>query len=255
MTVWFTGIENLRIELGLETSTFYLPPKDITPDDIINLIRMTDIAIKNGDTVPVNDPIYIRDQAEYYANRGDGYKFHITGCKTLRKFINDGNFDVKYVSHSRKDGFFTVNILHDKNVATAENRVLKVCQNCLEMLNYNNFASLSRTQKREFITSFSLEDFLESYQINTPKTKYTDETSPTNLYSDNWRDMSAAIRKELKNTCQNCWRIGLTHVHHKNSDKTDNRFSNLHVVCEDCHNKLHSNNMIFTRMSDLKKRG
>ena len=47
------------------------------------------------------------------------------------------------------------------------------------------------------------------------------------------------IFKKFNNQCSICGKTEGLHIHHKNKDATDNRISNLIVLCGVCHKKIH----------------
>jgi ribosomal protein S14 len=49
------------------------------------------------------------------------------------------------------------------------------------------------------------------------------------------------IFKLANNECSICGKKEGLHIHHKNKDATDNRISNLIVLCGVCHKKIHMN--------------
>lgn len=64
-------------------------------------------------------------------------------------------------------------------------------------------------------------------------------------YAFNWKSLARSIRVRDKYTCQSCgdirkrWGVYL-HVHHIDSDKTNNSLDNLISVCAQCHREIHS---------------
>lgn len=200
--------------------------------------------IKGTKNKPIS-PIYIRDQASYFKStttKGEiesNYKFHVTWCKTLEEFYQKGTF-VKYVTQTRTDGKFTVNIINQDNTHKEKDVTLNVCKNCLREMDYKNYLSADKRQRNIISYEFLLKEFYKKYKIYFPvETEYTDETAPVNRYSDDWRKISAALRKRFDNTCQRCGEKGLTHVHHKDGNKANENPSNLRVFCEKCHADIH----------------
>ena len=55
--------------------------------------------------------VYIRDQYDKYAQKGDGYKFHISDCDILARFQSDGRYSGRYVAKISLDNRFSVNII------------------------------------------------------------------------------------------------------------------------------------------------
>jgi hypothetical protein len=161
-------------------------------------------------------------------------KFHFYQCRTLDNMKKAGRLD-RYVATQRRDGTFLV----DRKVGYNEykrNQVenLLVCLNCLEWYNRNYL-------KNHKVNDFSISDFFENF-TNTPiihKPTYTDTTAPPPGYTDDWKDIALRHKERCHWTCQQCGgnfknKDGL-HVHHINGVKSDNRDSNLRVLCASCH--------------------
>lgn len=76
-----------------------------------------------------------------------------------------------------------------------------------------------------------------------------DLTAPTNVYPDDWNEISRRLKEKYNYTCQECHRKffdckSLLHVHHKNGLKNDCRESNLEVLCYDCHQAKHNHKIM-----------
>jgi len=185
--------------------------------------------------------VYIRDR-KIHPNYGLQLpKFHIANCKTLQQAISDNNYD-KYVASTKMDDQFTIRGIYQSGKTTDSVKKLMVCKNCLEQLNYKNYANDYRL-RNVIYTEFSIKEFFEQYRTtDIIQPKYNVNTAPTNNYPEYWRTISRQ-RKRVKNfTCESC-HINLTitpnflQVHHKNKIKYDNRPENLEVLCIDCHSK------------------
>ncbi len=67
------------------------------------------------------------------------------------------------------------------------------------------------------------------------------ETAPSN-YPKNWKEISAAFRKECKYTCKVCTvncsaHTCLVDAHHIRPDKSNCAYTNLQCLCKYCHSK------------------
>jgi len=187
--------------------------------------------------------VYIRDQrtsSRYMATQGGGYRFHISDCNTLTRMRDAGKYD-RYVVSNRKDGKFIVNLIEfDRIVEKNVEREIPVCKNCLKLLNYSKYNDAPRSKKAEIWKSFVLIEYYEKYSTKIiEKPRYTDLTSPLNLYPDEWHKISNSYRESVNWKCEECG-IDLNnhkflHVHHKNGIKSDNNKRNLQALCIKCH--------------------
>lgn len=189
-------------------------------------------AYKAGSISIENDGIYL----EYEGKRYRGYmfikepyistygtypKFHLTRCQTIRKFIEEGRFEVRY-EWSNSD----INDLIDKTTKEVyKDKKLAYCGYCRMEL----FGSLETT-----------EDFFKSLD--------KDEIENNNIEVDIFgyvrgkEKISKAIRTKSGYTCKSCsitpdvtihrryW-----HTHHIDGDKTHNKEANLECLCILCH--------------------
>ena len=172
-----------------------------------------------------------------------GPRFHVSECRTLDKMRNDKRFD-RYVVTNNTSGDFIVEWKDIKKPKSGETKArLKVCKNCLDRINYQNYSDSPSSDQKEIWKNFSIEEFFSTYKSNfKSKPKFTDQTAPKGEYVSNWPEISLETRKKADWTCQQCGNYfgtdrGRLHVHHINGVKGDNHRSNLQVLCESCHSK------------------
>lgn len=182
--------------------------------------------------------LYIRDQYSYKSQ----YKYHVSWCKTLREMRNNNKFN-RYVISRRNDGTFHVNMMDPMSHKVIEENIIRelgICKNCLSEINYKGYNEYG-VNKKNIYDTFSIQEFLEKYDSRFNQLpKHTDITSPINQYPSNWRELSINYREYKNWTCEKC---GLNckndksylDVHHIDSNKSNNSFSNLKALCKKCH--------------------
>lgn len=196
--------------------------------------------------------VYIRDQLIQYRGMGNGYKYHLTWCRTLEDMKERGRFN-KYVVSTNSDGNFAIRYVDDDHVVEETIEPLHVCKNCLKALNWKGYAEVSRREQKEIYESFDLEEFFRAFNDDN-ETQFhimpneTDMSAPTNVYPEEWSIISKRY-KHLKNmTCEMCGRhfdaTRELHVHHKDGVKSNVTPSNLMVLCPECHQKMHPDHKI-----------
>ncbi len=188
--------------------------------------------------------VYIRDQKISYNGVQAEYKFHIAWCKTLEDMKEKGRYS-RYVVSQREDGNFYVNLLNGNNVVKRDSlEPMKVCKNCLNRLNYNNYIA----NKNQVYEKFKIIEFLEKYNTKISiRPKYNDRNAPLSVYSEDWNHTSFELRKRANWKCSKCGRDYTNdkknlHVHHINGVLGDDSITNLIVLCKECHSKeaMHS---------------
>jgi hypothetical protein len=188
--------------------------------------------------------VYIRDQ-RYNPRYGRGeYKFHISNCETINRYIQNNRFD-RYVVSTRTDGKFLVNIKNSVTNSFEKKNVimeLKVCKNCLLNLSYKGYRGHYDPESIKIYKNFKLEEFFEQYSTrHTTTPTHTDTNAPDDLYPDDFEQISRKIREECDWTCQNCGikvkpeHRNFMHIHHINGVKSDNKRTNLKCLCIKCH--------------------
>lgn len=182
--------------------------------------------------------LYIRDQYSYKSQ----YKYHVSWCKTLKEMRNNNKLN-RYVISRRTDGTFHVNMMDTMTHKVIEENIIRelsICKNCLNEINYKGYNEYG-ANKNNIYSTFSIQEFLEKYDSRFNQLpKYTDTTAPINQYASNWKQLSFKYRTYKNWTCENCGldcknNKGYLDVHHIDSNKSNNDFSNLKAVCKDCH--------------------
>jgi hypothetical protein len=192
-------------------------------------------AFKSGSISFKTDGIYLEYEGReyrgymfikepYISQYGKYPKFHLTRCKTIRDFINSGQFRIRYEFSNAR-----VNDLIDKQTREVyKDQVLDYCGNCSREL----FESIQNTN-----------DFHDTLD----KSDIPDEITQVDIfgYVKNKERISKAHRESVNYTCDSC---GVSpksrfdkrywHTHHIDGDKTNNNPSNLRCLCIKCHSEI-----------------
>lgn len=196
---------------------------DISGDELTILPDGT-LAYKNSRII-----LYIRD-VTIYGNQEIQPRFHLANCATLQQMRERKRFD-RYVVSTRTDGRFYLNLI-DAGRARTELCDLSVCQNCLNLLNFDGFAmKWSQAKRIDFVKLFMIDRFFEKYprSLHLKNPKYNSDNAPLDRYSEDFDQISRKIRSDSGWYCQKCG-IDLSkpedrkwlHVHHINGLKYDN---------------------------------
>ena len=185
------------------------------------------------------------------------HKYHFSMCKTLENMFSKKKKHRYYLSH-RIDGYFAYKFIDQNSVILSrKDQKLNPCRYCLNVLSestgkkYVRSSFHPRTIWAARTGSVILKD--DSYLL--------DCGSVPNIYSKDWAKIAEKAKRDANYTCEYCG-INLANqknyldCHHVNSDKTDNRISNLEVLCVECHSKNHphmKNNSRLIKFLKLKK--
>lgn len=204
--------------------------------------------------------LYIPDQGknieEVLAGRLDvGKKFHIAHCQTLDNMKSAGRFE-RYIATIDVSGQFNLSGVSPSGSEKTGMGRLYVCQNCLNMLNYQQCRILRSA--RQIRSTFALHEFFETYsscfRYLPSRTKI--EASQYS-YSSDWHEISYERRTSARWRCSEC-AIDLTkhshllHVHHRDGIKGNNSANNLQVLCKACHRLQPLHDHLYVPLDEMK---
>lgn len=172
------------------------------------------------------------------------HRYHFTNCDVLQRMFRE-NRQQRYHLSKRIDGLFYYSYI-ENNKVTRKNSDQKLfaCMPCLK-----NLRSITGE-------GYDRETFEISEIYNNPSTSandllqdngYTlDCDAVPNIYTKDWPKIREREKKNKGYKCQECDRDFSNqqdshelHCHHIDSNKTNNRSSNLQVLCANCHEKHH----------------
>ena len=184
-----------------------------------------------------------------------GPRFHLVKeCKHLQQMHKDGRSE-RYVLIQNRNGQFpcyprdpdTREIDYSKTIHSK----LRVCQGCIEKLNYKDFKSKSSANRYEFISNFNLTEFLNNFEPFFIDQKYYRDNNIKQ--NGNYTIDHASIREKLLQltnyTCQGSeLKTGKCdvqlkdhpewlHLHHINGRSGDNDLKNIKILCISCHQR------------------
>ena len=179
---------------------------------------------------------YIRDQKQggNFYRKTSTYRYHLCDCITIQSMRTSGR-ERRYLATQRSDGFFEVNDLSgywNYRPKTGEVR-LELCAFCRQELAYKGI----------YTHNFNLAEYFKAYDSEVPDTIRRVETVETmQTYTPDQDDLSREYRKAVNYKCQRCGvdcssHPSLLHLHHIDGDPSHNIYSNLNVLCIECHSQ------------------
>jgi hypothetical protein len=200
--------------------------------------------------------LYIPDQGwrieSVLDNPSEGKKVHVANCITLDEMKRRGRIERYVVRNGLSPNFLVSGKTREGEEIEGEAE-LRVCMNCMKLLNYKNFNNKRGFVRKAVVNEFSLEQFFATYSSYfkyMPMRKAEDISS--NHYSENWKEVSRRYRENLGWKCEGCSvdlstqaHRKLLHVHHINGVKGDDSPNNLKALCVDCHSKEEMHEHLF----------
>ena len=252
------GLNRLRDTMGapLVEFTSAFSHERLTPGEIERLARegieipLDDVQILDDGTLGYKSQrvvLYIRDVTQYrsHALKDDVLpRFHVAHCDKLQEMRANNRFG-RYVVSTRQDGTFVINL---KTATEAKHRKsderLRICQFCLSKLNWDDFAIRrnSKPSRIKIVSEFTLDGFFGRYgkTFVSEEPDHDDKSAPLNEYSPEFARIASEIKRAKGFRCDKC-RIDLSgyrrflHAHHKNGLKSDNRETNIAILCIEDH--------------------
>ena len=232
-----------RVEMGAPLRSFELTPPSHTP---IRPEPVGDIPIKRREDVDRDADerivvggryaiIYIQDTRDTRAlletRPEESKKYHLSHCQTIANMLSSGRFD-RYVVTDRRDGQFIVHSLEDDRSRGTLDARLAPCRNCLTLSGHTGHRDL-----------FDLDEFFARTgdaprRGPLPRTRDTDNRSSD--YTSDWPAITGRAREKAGWRCSVCEvsladHPRLLHTHHRDGVRSNNRPSNLQVLCVLCH--------------------
>lgn len=185
-----------------------------------------------------------------------GKRFHVADCKTLEDMRSRGRFQ-RYVATNKLDGVFSITGEDSSGRYQEVESELRVCMNCLEAVNYRDYAYKAQGARRKEWAGFEIAEFFNTFSTSFRYLPRDIAPRPgSGMYTEDWAQISAGIRARCGFRCDDCGldlsaHRNLLHVHHINGVKSDNSAVNLRPLCADCHRKQPFHERMFVGAADM----
>jgi hypothetical protein len=255
-------------KIAAEDSTFEITPYSTRFQPI-------DIELEKGMEIDIDDIdfsglvaafqgrqvlLYIPDHGdkldEVIAGSNDGKKFHVTDCITLDTMRKARRFE-RYFATNDLGGIFNVHGYGQFDKQRREGRAkLRVCKNCMTKLNYKGYRT-HVANKDEFVKSFAIPEFFETYSSCFSVMPKSLGITDDGAYTTDWKGIADSLKSAKKYICEDCTvdlsdHKRMLHVHHINGRKSDNSFTNLVVLCADCHRRQPFHQHMYISHTDMQ---
>lgn len=250
-------LEQVRKRHGLDVVPFAPKPPDVSVDeDLTTIDEVEGLFHPSGLLVRGGQPVlaYIRDHTflDSVLDPAHCRRVHFTVCRALENMRRQGRFE-RYRITNRQTNRFVVDVGSRGRI---EETKLFPCQYCLGNVRYQNFHyEMSAGEKRFILENFDVKEvftllrrrltkFREQNASLLRATKNAKSAALPSGYPENWREISAEVRRRRHFTCEQCGvRLGdrpiLLDVHHVDGDKQNVKHSNLRCLCKLCHHQEH----------------
>ena len=115
--------------------------------------------IEDGGYFRVNNKtvlVYIKNQYQNFWNQDEGeskYRYHLYNCRTLVKAIETNRkkryvFRDPVISQGKGDDIFEINVTAGNETVETIKEKLKVCKNCLNELNIQNYKDQTSSEQK-----------------------------------------------------------------------------------------------------------
>lgn len=278
MNVTSSHIKKEYRELILPKLTDFERSKIASVEGLPYLENKTELLTSNpiGQLVYKGRPVilFIRDQMlsiDKYSKK-DYNPFHVCNCSALKEARLQNRFKGRYAITYNTSGIFHINISSFEIINGRKNTYpdlesidvkLKVCQSCLKELNWKNFNLYIGSEpewwkggdynkRKEIVNSFDICHFFELCNDNLLLYEdYSDLDYATSI-TQKRRILPSEIKTYLKQIrnyiCENCHKRfpeNKLQIHHIDHNEGNNIRSNLLVICDECHNKIHQEEDVF----------